>query len=152
VYGVLGDQPQARQHLLDSLALNQERRDPVGSARTLNQLGLLALAEEDYAEARRCFQQSLVLCRERAMPVTLEALAGMAQLLVKRDERARALDLIAYIQNHPASDRETQVQIERLRAELEVQLPADVTAGTQPVRPTRSLADVVAEIAQGTGT
>ncbi|MGQ0603110.1 MAG: tetratricopeptide repeat protein, partial [Anaerolineales bacterium] len=136
----LANHAQARHHLWQSLAFNEESGDHVGSARVLNYLSSVAIMEGNYGEAGHLLKKSLTLCQDRSVPVTLQALAGMAELMVKEGETRRAWELVTYIQDQSASAPDVQRQVQQLRAQLESQLAVQTQTAPRP------LADVVAEV------
>jgi tetratricopeptide (TPR) repeat protein len=82
---------------------------------------ILALGKD--GEAGRVWHEALRIATEiHAIPVALEALAGLASLQAKQGDREQALELLLMVSNHPASLQGTKNRAARLRAELEAPL------------------------------
>jgi predicted ATPase/DNA-binding SARP family transcriptional activator len=110
----LGEHLAARQRYQESLALFKEIGNRSGIATTLTRLGYSALALHDRAAARAHFFEALHTAWEtRAVPRTLEALAGIATALAAdQPDRASALALLVW--NHPAVTQESRDRAMRL--------------------------------------
>jgi predicted ATPase len=108
----------------------KESGDTRNMARVLSHQGYNSLARGDDIDAQNSFIAVLRLVREGGfIPFALDALAGLASLHAKQDDRQHALELLLIVLNHPASLQETKDRADPLRAELETQLsPARVKA------------------------
>jgi non-specific serine/threonine protein kinase len=60
---VLGDNPAARSHYEQSLALHRQRGDLISAARMLNYLAMVLVEEGNFTAARALFEEALVLYR-----------------------------------------------------------------------------------------
>jgi predicted ATPase/DNA-binding SARP family transcriptional activator/tetratricopeptide (TPR) repeat protein len=85
-------------------------------------LGNVACAVGEYDQARRYYRQALQT-RIRSAGETLEAIAGVADLLSKTGEPAAAAELAALAAHHPSSMRLSRVRGEELCLELAGLLP-----------------------------
>jgi tetratricopeptide (TPR) repeat protein len=110
----MGDHNEARWRYQESLALFKEIGNRSGVATTLTRLGYCALALHDLTAARDHFFAALHTAWEtRAIPRTLEALAGIATALAsEQPDRARNLALLVW--NHPAVTQESRDRASKL--------------------------------------
>jgi hypothetical protein len=60
-----------------------------------------------------------------AHPLALDILMSLARLSAEDGDVARALELLAFVLHHPASEQQTRDQAEPLRAELAQRTSAD---------------------------
>jgi hypothetical protein len=91
---------------------------------------------DDAQTARDYFSEALQMALNiQALPGALDALVGLASLLIKTGdaEREQALEILALALSHPASSRDNQDRAARLLAELEPLLPASAVK-TLPIR------------------
>ncbi|HLF29279.1 MAG TPA: BTAD domain-containing putative transcriptional regulator [Anaerolineae bacterium] len=124
----LGDQARAQQTLEESLALSQALNHPLRTA-TLANLGLVALAREDYAAAKAHFCKTLQVALDlHLISMMLAAFGGLATLLAQAGQAEQALELLAFVRHHPASPQEARDRVAPLWAELAATLPATVVA------------------------
>jgi tetratricopeptide (TPR) repeat protein len=89
-----------------------------------NNMGLAVLNQGRYEEARHHLTEGLKIARGmRAVPVALESLVGMVQILDYEGDKALAVELCSFVLNHPALIQETRDLarpiMERLAAEVE---------------------------------
>ena len=119
-----GDYEQARQLHQESLAIYQELNQKTGLASTLGYLGQVAMAmgRRHYPKARQYFRQALEITNQTEVaPIALDVLRGCAALLLSieptNDESVQAIELLALVQHHPASEYETREKARRLLAE-----------------------------------
>lgn len=85
--------------------------------------GKIALAAGQRAKAYESFKQAGdVALSIQAIPMFLDALAGLATLETQEGRHEQALEWVMQIIEHPASTQYTRNSIEKLRAELEVKL------------------------------
>ncbi len=123
-------QPAAAQRLYDeALALSLEIGDRRLRGALLDNLGDVAYLLGNDVLAAQHFSESLKLMVEiGAIPSALLALAGMARLLARADEKERALGLLSLAVTHPAADDEVRQRAEPVLAELKAALPPEVVA------------------------
>jgi hypothetical protein len=84
----------------------------------------------DLTEAKRDYLDALRLAIEvNAIPIALDALAGLSNLQEQAGKAENALVLCYHILNHPSSEGETKSRMEQLRKALESRLDSkEVTA------------------------
>lgn len=63
--------PSARELIENSLSRARATEDDAGQVRALSTLGLIALKEQQFAEAHRCFEQALVLASTQQEPTSI---------------------------------------------------------------------------------
>jgi predicted ATPase/DNA-binding SARP family transcriptional activator len=128
-----GKLQQAEQFQRASLALLQETEpEPALVAATLRYLGqvMVAAGKHRHAEAGYHFREALELATEhRLTPIALDVCVGVAQLLVQREEKARAVKLLTRVAHHEAGTFAARETARQRLAELGDQLPlAEVQA------------------------
>jgi predicted ATPase/DNA-binding SARP family transcriptional activator/Tfp pilus assembly protein PilF len=132
VAGRLGEYDQAMRHLGDSLALLQEEGDRRSQAYTLNSLGTVAQSMEDIQESRQYFQRALAATIEIGEPaLALDILMSLTKLTAQEGDVERALELLAFVFHHPASEQQTRDQIEPLRAKLAHRVSTQAVAAAE---------------------
>jgi tetratricopeptide (TPR) repeat protein len=98
------DPAQARGHFDASIQHYQDLGDRWSAARVLGYLGQFELAQGCAPEAERRFAHALrsALAAE-ALPLALDALAGLAEVYAARGEAERARSAAAHVLAHPAA-------------------------------------------------
>jgi predicted ATPase/DNA-binding SARP family transcriptional activator len=120
-----GDYPAARRLLQESLALRREVGFPRGIAVALNQLGHISSALGDFDICKRYYYEALRIARDiQTLPLTLEALGGLAMPLIQEGKTGRATELLALVLAHPSSTKESRDRATALLAQLETPLEA----------------------------
>ncbi|VAW42942.1 hypothetical protein MNBD_CHLOROFLEXI01-4058, partial [hydrothermal vent metagenome] len=105
----LGDLAEARRLHEESLILKQA----LGNRRSIS-ISLINLAEvmcllRELNASRRTFHEALRLTMAiQAQPLALDALVGLAGLLMEEDQPEQAIRLLQLARRHPASSQETQ--------------------------------------------
>jgi tetratricopeptide (TPR) repeat protein len=144
-----GEYSEARELLLESLGIQREIGDQHHLALCLSNLGAVVGALGEYQAARAYFNEALRFALEIwALPLVLEALAGIATLVAANqpEEREWAAELYTFVLHHPASDRPMQDRVERELANLAARLsPQDLSAAQERAK-ARELEVIVAEI------
>jgi ATP/maltotriose-dependent transcriptional regulator MalT len=105
------------------LEIYHEINDRGGLATSLSGLGVVACALEDYQAAYRYYNDALqITTNMKFIPLTLSILVGICELIRQRGQVGRAVELLAMVQGHPATDGETRNRVQhgldRFRAEL----------------------------------
>jgi serine/threonine protein kinase/predicted ATPase len=97
-----------------------------GIVLALDSLGYVECQEQHHEASRRYFRQALDKAMAgRLIPYATNVIAGVALLLAKSGDPQHALELLALVQAHPATERHTLTRrVEPLLAELSMQLPA----------------------------
>jgi ATP/maltotriose-dependent transcriptional regulator MalT len=121
------DYRQAEQLYRQSLTTYQQINDRGGLATSLYGLAMAACALRDPPAARQHFQQALQIAMDiQFVSLTLSVLMGIGQLLLSYGQPERGIELLAFVRQHPASERETrdraQQCLEHYRAELAPEL------------------------------
>ena len=134
----LGELAESRQLHDESLLLKQELGNRRSISISLINLGEVTTLLGDLDAARRAFHEALRLTMDiQAVPLTLDALVGLADLLAQDGQQDRAIHLLRLAVHHPAGGSETQAkaaqQLEMMKAEVDLSEPlpdlADVVAG-----------------------
>lgn len=129
---VLGNHRQAHAYYEESLAHSQRSGDRKSMVYTLDSLAGLALAQKDLSQARRYYFEALTLAQElELLPVVVDLLCGIAELLAESGQTETALEMLAFVSQHPAADRQTASKAQALLENLSATLPADLSAAAQ---------------------
>ena len=121
---------------------------------TYDNLGAVAVAEANLPQAHTYFVKSLRISQECGQPrEMLASLRDLAAVKVAENQEESALQLLAVVLSHPASEQNSLNRPERLRDEAE-RLRAEIETRLEPSRYTlawetgqgRRLSDVVAEL------
>ncbi len=124
-----GKHLEAQEHFRESMAIFAEQGEILGQARALNQYGEAVLALGKNAEARRSLQAGLRLAMENhCLPIALTSLFGLASLLAQEGKNLAAVEILARVCDHPASEKETKERSAMLLAELKSQLTSEQVA------------------------
>ena len=139
-----GDYVRAKQFFQQSREFNKGANAPgIG----LGGPGWAALGLNDYLEAEHYFNEALQLAMQaQHVPLILDALTGLAQLLIHNGEQIHALELMVFILYHSTARQESKDRISGSYTELVANLPPEVTATAQAQGQERTLEDVLAEI------
>jgi predicted ATPase/DNA-binding XRE family transcriptional regulator len=120
-----GQLNEGQAHLLKSLEIFGDFAVGWDIARSLAYLGDAAMMAGNFPEARTFYQDALLSSVEaHAIPIALDALAGLAELQAQAGNLEKALLFSYYIRDHPSSEDETKSRAEQLRATLEPKLSA----------------------------
>lgn len=118
-----------------SLTLYRQIGNRGGVATVLNGLGNTACALGDAELARCSFQQALQMASEmQFVPLILTILTSVSEYLLANQQPERALELLTCVLRHPASDRDTNDQAQRLLVQAADTLAPDVLASTYQQR------------------
>jgi hypothetical protein len=110
-------------------------------------LGWAALGSGDHQAAETYFYRVVQPASEAQwVPVVLEAVAGLAHLLATTGEPERAVELLALVLVHTASEQECKDRAARLQAELAAELPPEVVEAAQERGRARDLDATVGEL------
>src|SRR5262249_22852557 len=112
-----GDHQQALDLLCKSVELFREIDDGWQLALALNHLGHVQFALGRPDQARRCFQEALDLALAyQIQPAALEALEALAEITAAAGAVERALEVLAFVADHPASSAEVFERARRQRS------------------------------------
>ncbi|MDQ1301333.1 MAG: hypothetical protein QG637_1254, partial [Chloroflexota bacterium] len=108
-------------------------------------LGQVALATQNWTEARQRFQGVLAAGRCTVEPVA-RGIAGMAEVELGEGHLATAVELLAFLQAWPATPFAVRERAAALLAELEAEQPPEQFAAAAARGRARDLAEVIAEL------
>lgn len=129
VYLAQGAYTAAQRSFAESLAHGQEFNFGRRVTRSLVGLGLAACYLEEINAARSYFSQALETARENGNDLeTLYVINGIAELLMTEGREAQALELLAYVHQHPTADWEVRVKAAQLLNRLESTLSSEMVA------------------------
>lgn len=129
------------------VSVSSTRSDVVWS---LIYLGETATGGGDPSEASQIFLDALSMSMEtRAIPVTQDALVGLAYLQAQAGEIEQVLKLSVCVASHTASPQEAKDRAGPLRVELEVQLTPQQIEMAQANAQTTSFDLLVRELLKG---
>jgi predicted ATPase/Tfp pilus assembly protein PilF len=143
----MADYAEARQYLQRSLEISARIGDPREMAKCLAPLGRVAAAQGHLEEARNLYLEAMMIAMEiGSAPSALNALVGMADVLRHAGETELAIELLALVIHHPASERDTQIRAEQCLAESASELSPEKTHTARVIGTSRSLEQTVAAI------
>jgi tetratricopeptide (TPR) repeat protein len=128
-----------------SLCEHYGRQNDMYSAVALVGLGQAAAAMHIFAEAKEYYRRALHV-PARLGRTTMEAIAGVAQVMAMDGNSARATELLAFVVAHPYTPHWTRQEARGLLAELTAELPAETCTAATLRGQARELEDVVAEV------
>lgn len=142
-----GNYGEARDLFNQSLTISKQTGNRLQSAYVLKHLGDLEFALGRYPEAGSCFQKALSLASDTsALPIVLEVLVGMARLFWQNDEKARALKLLQYVQDHPAVAKSNRKDAELYYESWISEVTPEIFAQIQENPESRTLQEILEEI------
>ena len=125
-----GNDGTAEQYFQRILVLDQQATSRSASA--LNGLGRIALKTGEQQAAIAYFSQSLQISHQaQTAPQILEAAAGIAYYFAQTGRLPRAIDLLDWVQNHPATGHETKQWATNLLSELVLEAAPEVVVTAQ---------------------
>jgi predicted ATPase/DNA-binding SARP family transcriptional activator len=139
----------AREFLLEGLYIQREIGDQYHIANCLNNLGAAACALGNHQEATVCLHEALQIAFEiGATPLVLEVLAEIGALLAASEagDGEQAARLLAFVLNHPLTDRWTRDRTEQKLAELAPDLPMDALDAARKKGEASELEETVVEV------
>jgi predicted ATPase/DNA-binding CsgD family transcriptional regulator len=115
-----GDYGEAADLYRRSLAIYRDILDRGGLASALNGLGRAAAGQGDREEARRCYREALEIAGDMGfVPLLLSLLLNAGELLSGAGREAEGIELLAHVQNHPASGDEQRARAAEVIARYE---------------------------------
>ena len=118
-----GNDVNARRMLKESIQHFREAGDAWFLSHALNLEGKIELSAGELAQAQKSFTEAGKVASEiQALPMLLDAVAGLAALDAARGRHERALEWTLHILQHPSSTQGTRNRTEGLRLQLESQL------------------------------
>jgi predicted ATPase len=163
VFNDLGDYKQAQALASEGLTIARDLGSPVYLSHLLYCLGVSAAGMGDLPAARRYLLEALhVTSKTGLLAYITIILFHYATLLIKEAEQeskgnptelvqkqAQALELLAQVQQHPATWHLYKVRARQLYAELETRLPQEVIVVANARSERQTLAAVVAMLSNG---
>jgi DNA-binding CsgD family transcriptional regulator len=111
------------------LAILRQVGAQVDTGFALDGLAAVAVATDEYEEARRCLAEALQLALATgSQPLLLWVLLGAAQLLLPTEKAAWGPEAVMLVLNHPACDHEMRDHAHRLLNQYERMLAPSVFA------------------------
>lgn len=122
---------EAREHHQHSLTIYREINDRGGLAASLDGLGTVACALGDYPAARQYFHQALdIAAAIHFVPLVLSILTGIGELLLSTRQTERGAAVLAFVDQHPASNYETKTKAQALLARYNLAPIAPIESGS----------------------
>jgi predicted ATPase len=123
-----GEREAGARLLTESLRAFERLGMPWGIVVALAHIGHLECTEGRHADAEASFCRALGLSLEtRMVPLALDLVAGVARVRARTNEPERAVELLALVQSHPVTERQTATRrVDPLLHELSTRLPAEV--------------------------
>jgi tetratricopeptide (TPR) repeat protein len=141
----LGNEHEAEHLFQESIRLFREFGDQWGMAQALSHLGVTTIALGDYTQAQRIFHEAYqAAAAGQLLPIALDALMGLATVLVHDGQQAKAVELLVHILNHPACSQEVHHRALALHGELEKQLAPEQVAAIEKQARSRTFDSTVA--------
>ncbi|MFN8492201.1 MAG: AAA family ATPase [Caldilineaceae bacterium] len=105
---------------------------PNDMAIALTGLGNATCALGEYSTAQQHFQAALTIFQEtQALPDLMDTLVGISRFWLKTGKLAEAVQLLAFVGQHPSTGKETQTRAEEVLVELKTQLADAVFVNVQ---------------------
>ena len=140
---------EAKQRYLESVEVSQESGERWHTALALIGLGWTTYALGEYEASGQYLHQSLEMAMDiESLWTVMDSLVGLAKLLPTRDpgEAAaeRAIELLAFVLQHPATTQEARDRAELLLEELEGRLSPAAVAAAKARGQARDVEEIVA--------
>jgi predicted ATPase len=137
----------ARDYYQKTLEINREIGEQLMVATGLVNLGHVAIALEDHHAAPNWYLEAVQMSSKiGAVPIALESLAGLAEVLAQSDAVEPALEILGLVLHHPAIDGETQLVAEPILESLCSKVPSDITDAALERGKGMELETVIAEL------
>ncbi len=123
---------EAKQYCEECLALYRRYGDYWGIAAALINSGDIVCALGDLQSARRYFHEALrTIYTIQAVPLIVEVVVGMVELLIREGKSQQALTLLIPVVQNPPRDREIRSRADRLLTKLKADLPEEQVTSAQ---------------------
>jgi predicted ATPase len=144
---LLQEYESARSYCSQSLEIWRRLGDQWGCAGSLETLGNVSLAVADWSGAKDHFGQALHIAMEiKAVPLALQIMIGMADLLAHQGHQQCALEILVFAGRHPLMDQEGRQRAEEVYAELALHATPEQIAQAQQQGALWQLEAVAAEL------
>jgi len=115
-----------------------------GMAATGMWMGMLALEQQNFLEARRHLSESLKIAYENnALTRVTDVLYRIGDLLQRTDQSVAAVEYLTFVHYHPATDDRVRKETKEHLAELATALPPEILGAAQARGRTRTLEELV---------
>jgi tetratricopeptide (TPR) repeat protein len=149
VFKAKGEYEEASRLFREALALLREIEEFWGMLQALNSLGAVYLTLGAYPEARSAFCESLSIAgHEKILPEALDALVGMAHILMDEGDLGEALAIVLLALNHPLSRIESKARAEGICTKLTALLTLQQVEAAHAWKNEKALHEVISEIVQ----
>ena len=149
VFKAKGEYEEASRLFRESLALLREIKEFWGMLQALNSLGAVYLTLGAYPEARSAFCESLSIAgHEQILPEALDALIGMAYIVMEAGDLEEALAMVLLALSHPLIRIESKTRAEDLCTKLTALLTPQQVEAAYTWQDGKSLHEVMSEIVQ----
>ncbi|MBX3086606.1 MAG: protein kinase [Anaerolineae bacterium] len=119
-YMGMGEHDRARERFHQQLSLCQQANYKWGATDAYNELGMVSIYLGELDNAKDCFLQSLQQAMNiRAQALALSAILGLGILALKTGRANDALDLVTFVEAHPAIDGRTRTRAKEMLDILE---------------------------------
>jgi tetratricopeptide (TPR) repeat protein len=147
VTGSTGDYASTSALFQENLAYFKQSGDSWGEAASMGYLGRVACAAGDYADAEAHLKGALRIAAETGeKTLALHVLVAVSRLMVAREQKEKAVELLGLALQHPDSSEETEDEAESLLFELEDILDPKVMTANWEKGKARPLHDTVKEL------
>ena len=139
-----GQLQQAHQLFQESLTLRRELGDRWGSASSQCELGYVAAALGNLDEARNHLAQGVRAALEiGAIPLAMDGLLGIADLLQKSGQTQRTVELLSLLLHHPTTSKKARDKAQHLLEQVKGALTPQALSEALETGKGKELADVV---------
>jgi tetratricopeptide (TPR) repeat protein len=133
--------------LTEELAYFKQSGDAWGEAAVMGYLGRVTCAAGNHAEAEQYLNGALRMASDTAEDtLALDVLVAFSRLLIARDQKEKAVELLGLALHHPESSEETEDEAESLLFDLEDSLDPKVMTANWEKGKSRPLEDALAEL------
>ena len=143
----LNDYAEAKYHFRTAHQTADEVGSPWLVSATLRQMSKANSAIGDEEAAEQNLQEALKVALDiQALPLTMDAITGIAQMSMTQGNFDQAAELALYVLNQPFAEHETIQEVEELLQQLESELSSEALANLRAQAADRSLESVIDQI------
>lgn len=149
VFKAQGEYEEAARLFGEALGLLREIDEYWSLLQALNNLGAVDLILGAYPEARSAYCESLIIAgNDPILPEALDALIGIAQILMKEEDIKGALGLVLLVINHSLLRVESKTGAERIYKAAKALLPQQQIEAVEAWKNEVTLQQAIAEVEQ----
>lgn len=142
-----GNHEEAQQLYARSVQIYRAIDDPGGRANALCGLGWAAALQGERHDAHAYFAEALQIADQiRFLPLNLAILTGVGELFRQTGQTDHAVEILALVLHHPASEHGTKEKARTILAQIEGRLPTERFNQTFQQGAARELDDVLAAV------